>query len=125
MIVWLIETNRLSSKERMFEVYMNIIEWGPMVYGANEAARFYFDKDVKDININEAIFLASIIPSPKRSLNSFTADFQLKPGMEGYYKLLAQRLRIKGLISEQEEAGIKPEVKLAGEAKRQIQSREK
>ncbi|MFA5850915.1 MAG: biosynthetic peptidoglycan transglycosylase [Bacteroidales bacterium] len=123
MIVWLIETNRLSSKERMFEVYMNIIEWGPMVYGANEAARFYFDKDVKEININEAIFLASIIPSPKRSLNSFTDDLQLKPGMEGYYKLLAQRFRIKGLISEQEEAGIKPEVRLAGEAKRQIQNR--
>ncbi len=123
MIVWLIETNRLSNKERMFEVYLNIIEWGPMVYGANEAARFYFDKDAKDININEAIFLASIIPSPKRSLSSFTDDFQLKPGMEGYYKLLAQRFRIKGLISEQEEAAIKPEVIVAGEARRQIQNR--
>jgi len=124
MIVWLIETNRLSSKERMFEVYMNIIEWGPMVYGANEAAKFYFDKDVKEININEAIFLASIIPSPKRSLNSFTDEFQLKPTMEGYYKLLAQRFRVKGLITEQEEAGIRPEVKVAGEARRQIQNRE-
>jgi len=125
MIVWLIETNRLSSKERMFEVYLNIIEWGPMVYGANEAARFYFDKDAKEININEAIFLASIIPSPKRSLNSFTDDLKLKPAMEGYYKLLAQRFRIKGLITEQEEAGIIPEVKVAGEAKRRIQNRAK
>jgi len=124
IIVWLIETNRLSSKERMFEVYLNIIEWGPMVYGANEAARFYFDKDVKDININEAIFLASIIPAPKRALSSFTDDFQLKPFLEGYYKLLAQRFRIKGLITEQEEAAIKPEVRISGDAKRVIQNRQ-
>ena len=33
-LVWLIENQRLSTKERMFEVYMNIIEWGPLVYGA-------------------------------------------------------------------------------------------
>lgn len=57
LIVWLIENNRLSSKQRMFEVYLNIIEWGPMVYGANEAARFYFNKDVSDLTVNESIFL--------------------------------------------------------------------
>jgi len=120
LIVWLIETNHLSTKERMFEVYMNIIEWGPGVYGANEAARFYFDKDAKNLNVNEAIFLASIIPSPKRALNSFTDDLQLKPQFESYYKLLAQRLRIKGLITEAEEAEIRPEVNLKGEAKKII-----
>lgn len=124
MIVWLIENNRLSSKTRMFEVYLNIIEWGPMVYGANEAARFYFDKDAKDIDINEAIFLASIIPSPKRALGSFTDDLQLKPSLEGYYKLLAQRFRVKGLINVQEEEAIRPEVKIAGEAKRLLMQRE-
>ncbi len=124
MIVWLIETNHLSSKERMFEVYLNIIEWGPMVYGANEAARFYFDKDAKNINVNEAIFLASIIPSPKRALSSFTDDMQLKPSLEGYYKLLAQRLRIKGLITENEEAEVRPEVHVAGEAKKLLQNRQ-
>jgi hypothetical protein len=124
MIVWLIETNRLCSKERMFEIYMNIIEWGPMVYGANEAAHFYFDKEAKDININEAIFLASIIPSPKRALSSFTDDYQLKPTLEGYYRLLAQRFRVKGLIDEQQESLIRPEVKLGNEAKRLIRERQ-
>jgi hypothetical protein len=120
MIVWLIENNHLSSKERMFEVYLNIIEWGPGVYGANEAARFYFDKDAKNLTVNEAIFLAGIIPSPRRALNSFTDDLQLKPQFESYYKLLAQRLRIKGLITEAEEAIVRPEVNLKGEAKRII-----
>ncbi len=123
LIVWLIETNRLSPKDRMFEVYMNIIEWGPMIYGANEASRFYFDKDAKDININEAIFLASIIPSPKRALYSFDENFQLKPSLEGYYRLLAGRFRVKGLITEQEEAVVRPDVKLGNQAKRVIRER--
>ncbi|HNX65889.1 MAG TPA: biosynthetic peptidoglycan transglycosylase [Bacteroidales bacterium] len=123
MIVWLIENNHLCSKERMFEVYLNIIEWGPGVYGANEAARFYFDKDARDINVNEAIFLSSIIPAPKWSLNSFDDNLQLKPSLEGYYKLLAQRLRIKGLITESEEVNIMPEVHLKGEAKRLVKAR--
>ena len=124
MIVWLIETNHLSTKERMFEVYLNIIEWGPGVYGANEAARFYFDKEASDINVNEAIFLSEIIPAPKWSLNSITDDLQLKPSHEGYFSLLAQRLRIKGLISETEEAAVTPEVNIRGEAKRLIQNRQ-
>jgi hypothetical protein len=38
--------------------------------------------------------------------------------MEGYYRLIAQRLRVKGLISEAQEMLIKPEVRLAGDAKR-------
>jgi len=118
LIVWLIENNRLNSKERMFEVYLNIIEWGPGIYGINEAARFYFDKDPRDLSVNESIFLASIIPSPKRSLHSFTDELQLKPELEGYYRLIAQRLRVKGLITETEEMQIKPEVRLAGDAKR-------
>lgn len=123
LIVWLIETNHLSSKERMFEVYMNIIEWGPRIYGANEAARFYFDKDAKDLDVNEAIFLSNIIPAPKRALSLFTDNLQLKPHLDGYYKLIAQRLRVKGLITESQESAIRPEIRIAGEAKRQIQNR--
>jgi len=125
LIVWLIENNRLTTKERMFEVYLNIIEWGPMVYGANEASRFYFNKDVGDLNINEAIFLAGIIPSPKRSLNNFTADGVLiSEKMDGYFRLLAERLRVKGVISESEEVSVKPEIKLAGESFKIVRQRE-
>ncbi len=44
LIVWLIEKNRLCSKERLLEIYFNVIEWGPMVYGIKDAAWFYFKK---------------------------------------------------------------------------------
>lgn len=123
LIVWLIETSRLSSKERMFEIYMNIIEWGPMIYGANEASRFYFDKDAKDLTVNEAIFLASIIPSPKRSLNSFTQDFHLKEELAGYYRLLAERLMVKGEITPEEASSIVPDVQISGKAKKILEER--
>lgn len=53
-------------KERTFEIYMNIIEWGPEIYGVSEASRYYFDKDQSELTPLEAAFLGSIIPSPKR-----------------------------------------------------------
>lgn len=123
LIVWLIEENRLTSKERMFEVYMNIIEWGPLVYGANEAARFYFDKDASQLDLNESIFLASIIPSPKRALNAFDENIQLKPYFEGSYRILGERLVVKGLITEEQAAELRAEVTLRGEAKQMIVER--
>lgn len=54
------------SKERMLEVYFNIIEWGPDLYGIGEAARHYFAKDARELNARESAFLATIIPNPVR-----------------------------------------------------------
>jgi hypothetical protein len=53
-------------KERLLEVYFNIIEWGPDIYGIGEAARHYFGKDARELNIRESAFLATIIPNPVR-----------------------------------------------------------
>ena len=65
LLVWMIENNRLSSKQRMFEVYLNLIEWGNNVYGIGEAARYYFGKHPSDLSLGESIFLANIVPRPK------------------------------------------------------------
>jgi hypothetical protein len=53
-------------KERLLEVYFNIIEWGPDLHGIGEAARHYFDKDARELSIRESAFLATIIPNPVR-----------------------------------------------------------
>jgi len=53
-------------KGRLLEIYLNIAEWGPGVYGAGEAARFWFGKDVREVTVREAAFLATVIPSPRR-----------------------------------------------------------
>ena len=65
MIVWMIESNRLVSKERMLEVYFNIIEWGPGIYGISDAAHYYFKKKPSELNLEESIYLAMIVPRPK------------------------------------------------------------
>ena len=54
------------SKARLLEIYLNIAEWGPGVYGLGEAARFWFGKDARDLTPRESAFLATVIPNPRR-----------------------------------------------------------
>ncbi|MCO5949192.1 transglycosylase domain-containing protein [Mucilaginibacter flavidus] len=88
LIVWLIENNRIMTKNRMLEVYFNIIEWGRDVYGIGEASRYYFGKSPAELTIGESIYLASIVPHPKTGLYSFEPDGSLRPGLAGYFNLI-------------------------------------
>lgn len=56
ILVWLMESSRQVSKKRLYEVYLNVIEWGNNVYGITEAARYYFGKKPADLNLGESIF---------------------------------------------------------------------
>jgi hypothetical protein len=78
LLVYILENNRISSKERMLEVYFNIIEWGPNVYGIGEASHFYFQKSPSNLTFNECLFLATIIPSPKKFMYQFDGNGNLK-----------------------------------------------
>jgi monofunctional glycosyltransferase len=60
----LIET--VWSKRRIMEVYLNVVEWAPGVYGAQAAAQHWFDKDAADLTPREAARLAAILPAPRR-----------------------------------------------------------
>jgi monofunctional biosynthetic peptidoglycan transglycosylase len=60
----LIET--LWGKRRIVEVYLNVAEWAPGVYGAEAAARHWFGKSAADLTPREAARLAAILPSPRR-----------------------------------------------------------
>ena len=120
LIVWLIESQHLTSKERMYEVYLNIIEWGPMVYGAAEASRFYFGKEPADLSVSEAIFLASIIPKPKHFRSVFNPDATLRENQLEYYRVIARRLAAKGLMTEEEAETFRPDVQVRGEARNMI-----
>ena len=59
----LLET--LWSKKRIMEVYLNYIELGDGIYGAESAARTYFKKSAKTLTIAESALLAAMLPSPK------------------------------------------------------------
>jgi monofunctional biosynthetic peptidoglycan transglycosylase len=53
------------SKRRIFEIYINIIEFGNGIYGIEPASRYYFGKHTTDLNLDESIFLAAIIKRPR------------------------------------------------------------
>lgn len=57
-------TEAALSKEQIFETYLNIIEWGPNLYGLREAAQHYFLKSPQQLSPREMAYLASIIPGP-------------------------------------------------------------
>lgn len=54
------------SKKRILEVYLNVIEMGQGVYGAEAAAQYYFDKSAKSLTKKEAALLISILPNPRK-----------------------------------------------------------
>ncbi|MGD1934030.1 MAG: monofunctional biosynthetic peptidoglycan transglycosylase [Candidatus Phaeomarinobacter sp.] len=54
----------LWPKERIFEVYLNIAEWGPGVFGIEAAARHHFGVSAKDVTSREAARLAVVLPNP-------------------------------------------------------------
>jgi monofunctional glycosyltransferase len=60
---------RELSKKRILEIYLNVIEWGDGVYGAEAASRRYFNKSASDLTREEAAFLAAMIPSPLNVFN--------------------------------------------------------
>ncbi|WP_257666503.1 biosynthetic peptidoglycan transglycosylase [Parapedobacter tibetensis] len=97
LIVWLMESTRAVSKERMFEVYLNIIEWGHNVYGISEASRYYFGKHPSQLALGEGIYLASIVPRPKTGLYSFTHDGGLKPYVSAYFRYIGNIMARRGL----------------------------
>lgn len=60
---------RSLSKRRILEIYLNVIEWGDGVYGAEAASRRYFRKPASALNANEAAFLSAMIPNPRTVFN--------------------------------------------------------
>jgi monofunctional biosynthetic peptidoglycan transglycosylase len=60
---------RTLSKRRILEIYLNVIEWGDGIYGAEAAAQTYFHKHASDLTPSEAAFLSAMIPSPLNIFN--------------------------------------------------------
>jgi monofunctional glycosyltransferase len=90
-ITWQLE--QALSKQRIFEIYLNVIEWGPGIYGAEAASRHYFAKPASDLNPSEAATLAALIPNPRN------------PGEKGLVyrrNLILTRLYQAGHITEGE-----------------------
>ena len=63
----LLITRRLESnlsKDRIFAIYLNVIEWGPGIFGVQAAAQYYFHKPASRLNLEEMVRLVAVIPQP-------------------------------------------------------------
>lgn len=66
------EMEWILGKRRILEIYLNVIEWGDGVYGAEAAARAYFNTSAAAVSADQAAFLSAIIPSPNGAFNPAT-----------------------------------------------------
>ena len=62
----------MLGKRRILELYLNVIEWGDGVYGAESAARHYFGISASSLGAEQAAFLSAIIPNPRGAYNPQT-----------------------------------------------------
>jgi monofunctional biosynthetic peptidoglycan transglycosylase len=89
------------SKQRLLEIYLNIIEWGPGVFGIGEAAQHYFGKDARALTVKEAAFLATIIPNPIRYHVYFTKG-ELSDTWQNRLHELIGRMHEQGVLTDLE-----------------------
>lgn len=122
MIVWMIENNRLLTKDRMYEIYLNIIEWGPHIYGVKQASHFYFAKEPSELTPEEAIFMASVIPRPKKFMWFFDENGDLKPFLTTYFDILGDKLLKHNIITQRQRDELVHNVVVTGAAKAYLRS---
>jgi hypothetical protein len=64
LLTWWLE--RVMEKRDIIELYLNVIEYGPGVYGIRNATRHYFSREPSDLSPAEAVYLSTILPNPKK-----------------------------------------------------------
>lgn len=107
LLVYILENNRIASKQRMLEVYFNVIEWGPNVYGIGEAAQFYFQKKPADLTLKECLFLATIVPKPKKFMWQFDSSGSLKGYANEQQNFLTKLMLRRGVLTPEDTIGYK------------------
>jgi hypothetical protein len=97
------------SKDQILELYLNVIEFGPGIYGIGPAAQHYFNSSASQLSLGQSLYLASILPSPSRHF--FSADGQVMPGWMGYLrKLMRIAVKIKRLSEPELEDALREQV---------------
>ncbi|MFP4549921.1 MAG: transglycosylase domain-containing protein [Spirochaetales bacterium] len=97
LLVYLMEHLVPVQKARILELYLNVAEFGPGVFGVHHAARYYFDTLPSRLTIGQATWLASVLPSPMR-YHYYFEQGAISDGwfarMKSYYAVMLERERI-------------------------------
>lgn len=94
------ELERTVGKQRILEVYLNVIELGPDIHGVVEASEYHFGRHPNELNMREALHLASLAPAPVAYSKRF-ADGRTDPAWRAHLRRQVRRLRIRKLISRE------------------------
>ncbi|MFA6316697.1 MAG: monofunctional biosynthetic peptidoglycan transglycosylase [Elusimicrobiota bacterium] len=102
LIAWRLE--KVLGKRRIFELYLNIAEWGKGIFGCEAAAQAYFGKSAADLTVDEAVAMAVVLPNPKR----------WSPAKKGRYvernmRRIMGRMRASGYLPEEEGDPVLPD----------------
>ena len=98
----LLVTKRLEkalSKNEILELYLNIVEFGPDIYGIASASQYYFDKKPSDLNAAQGAFLAILMPSPRKYHFTVYQNKYLAQRHKRKYRRILQDMRFKEYIS--------------------------
>jgi monofunctional biosynthetic peptidoglycan transglycosylase len=88
-------------KKRIFELYLNVIEWGDGVFGADAAARRWFHTSASGLNARESVRLAAVIINPRRY-----SPVEPPRRIERRIRIIAGRMRRRGELSESDWRGV-------------------
>ncbi|MGZ3710768.1 MAG: transglycosylase domain-containing protein [Bdellovibrionota bacterium] len=100
-----VRVERHLGKRRILEIYLNVVEFGPGLYGIGPASRFYFHKSPAELNAKEGAFLAMLLPSPKKYSVSFRKQM-LTPYARSTVRNILGKLMATGRISEADYANL-------------------
>jgi membrane peptidoglycan carboxypeptidase len=82
------------------ELYLNVIEYGPGIYGIGPAAHYYFAKRASDLSLGQALYIASILPNPEHQ--HFNADGKVNEAWMHYLQRLMRIAKKIGKVSEEQ-----------------------
>ena len=100
IIALLLENYYKIDKRTIFELYANLIEFAPGVYGVADASRFYFDKDVCELSLTEILTLTYIIPRPLHFYQALLdRTGQLQRNLRNHIGTYASAMINRGFIS--------------------------
>jgi len=97
VLAWRLES-RLDKRE-ILEVYLNIIELGDGVFGLEQAARYWFDKEIQRLSVREVAFLAALTPAPRTISQRVRATGKVDRETNERVDIVLRHMRRAGVIS--------------------------
>jgi len=99
VLAWVLEHLTGVPKRRLLEIYLNIIEWGPGVHGADEAASYYFGHDAGHCTVDEALFLSTVVPAPTKWMYRFDRNGDLRRFARAQMHFIGRAMVGKGWLA--------------------------